>query len=74
MTNGNSQGDATYNGTVQFTDGTGATFGSAQISSVQVPAGQTRPANISGTFIKDPNKQGPTPGRCKLGQVWKANS
>ncbi|MFI9357613.1 hypothetical protein [Streptomyces lydicus] len=48
-------------------------MGTAQISSVQVAAGQTRPATVSGTFIKNPNG-GPTSGRCKLGQVWKANS
>ncbi|MGW8397745.1 hypothetical protein ACWGLP_13795 [Streptomyces lydicus] len=64
---------ATYNGTVQFTDASGGYVGTAQISSVQVAAGQTRPATVSGTFIKNPNG-GPTSGRCKLGQVWKANS
>ncbi|MGP8298474.1 hypothetical protein ACTPOK_11100 [Streptomyces inhibens] len=74
VTNGNSQGTATYNGTVEFTDETGATFGSALISSVQVAAGQTQPASVSGTFLKNPNRQGPTSGKCKLGQVYKANS
>ncbi|MFF3544179.1 hypothetical protein ACFYXD_20315 [Streptomyces platensis] len=73
VTNGNSQGTASYNGTVQFTDETGATFGSAQISVSGVAAGQTRPASVSGTFIKGPD-QGPRSGKCKLGQVWKANS
>ncbi|MCX4634804.1 hypothetical protein OG775_06485 [Streptomyces platensis] len=74
VTNGNSQGTATYNGTVQFTDETGATFGSAQISVSGVAAGQTRPASVSGTFLKGPGGQGPSSGKCKLGQVWKANS
>ncbi|AOP49291.1 hypothetical protein [Streptomyces lydicus] len=73
VTNGNTRGMATYNGTVQFTDGSGGYVGTAEISSVQVAAGQTRPAMVSGTFIKNPNG-GPTSGRCKLGQVWKVNS
>ncbi|MEU8912849.1 hypothetical protein [Streptomyces nigrescens] len=73
VTNGNSGSTASYNGTVQFTDETGATFGSAQISVSGVPAGQTRPASVSGTFIKNPNDQGPKSGKCKLGQVWKSN-
>ncbi|MEU8787053.1 hypothetical protein [Streptomyces sp. NPDC048637] len=74
VTNGNSQGTATYNGTVRFTDETGATFGSAQISVSGVAAGQTRPASVSGTFITNPNDQGPKSGQCKLGQVWKSNT
>ncbi|MCX5446935.1 MULTISPECIES: hypothetical protein [Streptomyces] len=73
VTNGNSGSTASYNGTVQFTDETGATFGSASISVSGVPAGQTRPASVSGTFIKNPNDQGPKSGKCKLGQVWKSN-
>ncbi|MGW9044865.1 hypothetical protein ACWGQL_20230 [Streptomyces lydicus] len=73
VTNGNTGSAATYNGTVQFTDASGGYVGTAQLSSVQVAAGQTRPATVSGTFIKNPNG-GPTSGRCKLGQVWKANS
>jgi hypothetical protein len=74
VTNGNSQSAATYNGTVQFTDETGAAFGSAQISVAAVAAGSTRPASVSGTFLKGPDGQGPRSGKCKLGQVWKANS
>ncbi|TJZ49651.1 hypothetical protein FCH28_25585 [Streptomyces piniterrae] len=73
VTNGNSGSNATYNGTVEFTDETGATFGSAMISSVKVPAGQTQSANVSGTFIKNPNGQGPSSGKCKLGPVYKVN-
>lgn len=74
VTNGNSQGTATYNGTVQFTDETGAAFGSAEIAVSGVAAGQTRSASASGTFIKGPGGQGPSSGKCKLGQVWKVNS
>lgn len=37
VTNHNSQGSAHYNGTVQFTDESGAVFGSAQISVAAVP-------------------------------------
>lgn len=73
VTNGNSQSSASYNGTVQFTDESGATFGSASISVDAVAAGATRPATVSGTFLKSPDGQGPRSGKCKLGQVWKAN-
>ncbi|MFF8788836.1 hypothetical protein [Streptomyces sp. NPDC015125] len=72
VTNGNSQSSASHNGTVQFTDETGATFGSAAISVDAVAAGSTRPAAVSGTFLKSPNGQGPKSGECKLGQVGKA--
>lgn len=74
VTNHNSQGSAHYNGTVQFTDETGAAFGSAEISVDGVTAGSTRPVTASGTFLKNPNKQGPRSGKCKLGQVWKDNT
>ncbi|MEU8682842.1 hypothetical protein [Streptomyces sp. NPDC048611] len=65
---------ATYNGTVRFTDRTGAAFGSAEISVSGVSAGRTRPAPVSGTFLKSPDGQGPKSGRCKPGQVWQTNS
>ncbi|MFD0166057.1 hypothetical protein ACFVJH_18145 [Streptomyces decoyicus] len=74
VTNHNSQGSAHYNGTVQFTDETGAAFGSAGISVAAVPAGTTRPVTASGTFLKSPNGNDPKSGKCKLGQVWKDNS
>ncbi|MEV5126286.1 hypothetical protein AB0K49_26395 [Streptomyces decoyicus] len=74
VTNNNSQGSAHYNGTVQFTDESGAAFGSAGISVAAVPAGTTRPVTVSGTFLKSPNGNDPKSGKCKLGQVWKDNS
>ncbi|WP_326617882.1 hypothetical protein OG863_10790 [Streptomyces decoyicus] len=74
VTNHNSQGSAHYNGTVQFTDESGAVFGSAQISVAAVPAGSTRPVTVSDTFLKSPNGNDPKSGKCKLGQVWKDNS
>ncbi|MGW7634416.1 hypothetical protein [Streptomyces decoyicus] len=74
VTNHNSQGSAHYNGTVQFTDESGAVFGSAQISVAAVPAGSTRPVTVSDTFLKSPNGNDPRSGKCKLGQVWKDNS
>ncbi|BDH14223.1 hypothetical protein HOK021_54020 [Streptomyces hygroscopicus] len=74
MTNHNSQASAHYNGTVQFTDESGAVFGSAQISVAAVPAGSTRPVTVSDTFLKSPNGNDPKSGKCKLGQVWKDNS
>ncbi|WP_244418220.1 hypothetical protein [Streptomyces hygroscopicus] len=74
VTNHNSQASAHYNGTVQFTDESGAVFGSAQISVAAVPAGSTRPVTVSDTFLKSPNGNDPKSGKCKLGQVWKDNS
>ncbi len=74
VTNHNTQGSAHYNGTVQFTDESGAVFGSAQISVAAVPAGSTRPVTVSDTFLKSPNGNDPKAGKCKLGQVWKDNS
>ncbi|MFE1173015.1 hypothetical protein [Streptomyces sp. NPDC058773] len=73
VTNGNTGSAATYNGIVQFTDETGARFGSAEIDVNRVPAGQTQAATVSGTFITGPGGQGPKSGKCKLGQVWKLN-
>lgn len=71
--NGNSTGSASYSGTVDFTDGTGRTFGSAMISSLRVSAGQTMPTTVTGTFITS-NDQAPSAGKCKLGRVYKSNS
>ncbi|MFH8568076.1 hypothetical protein [Streptomyces sp. NPDC017993] len=71
--NGNSTSSASYNGTVDFTDGTGRTFGTAMISSLRVSAGQTLPTTVTGTFIKSADQQ-PTAGKCKLGRVFKINS
>lgn len=64
VTNGNSQGTASYNGTVQFTDETGATFGSAQIS-VSGVAMRPDPARLGLRHLP----QGPRRPGAELGQV-----
>ncbi|AJT63745.1 hypothetical protein T261_2060 [Streptomyces lydicus] len=73
ITNGSSQGTASYNGSVRFTDASGGYVGTAYLSSVDVAAGQTYPASVTGTFVKSPGEQGPLSGKCSLGLISKLN-
>lgn len=70
--NGNTAATATYNGSVEFTDETGSTFGTAEFPELRVAAGQSRTAPVSGTFITGPDK--PRSGTCKTGMLWKLNN
>ncbi|MFF4954145.1 hypothetical protein ACWC2K_16260 [Streptomyces chattanoogensis] len=73
ITNGSAQGTASYNGSVRFTDASGGYVGTAYLSSVDVAAGQTYPASVTGTFIKGPGQQGALSGKCSLGLISKLN-
>ncbi|MFH8370571.1 hypothetical protein [Streptomyces sp. NPDC018031] len=71
ITNGNSQGKAGYNGTVEIVDGNGQYLDGLLFSVNDVPAGQTRTKSLSAE-ISIPPSSAPAAFRCRLGQVWKS--
>lgn len=71
ITNGNSQGKASYNGTVEIVDGSGQYLDGLLFSVSDVPAGQSRTKPLSAE-IGIPPSSAPATFQCRLGQVWKS--
>ncbi|TVL91136.1 hypothetical protein [Streptomyces sp. SAJ15] len=71
ITNGNSRGQASYDGTVEIVDGNGQYLDGLLFDVSGVPAGQSRTKSLSAEISIRPSSA-PATFRCQLGQVWKA--
>ncbi|WFB05804.1 hypothetical protein LRS74_01290 [Streptomyces sp. LX-29] len=71
ITNGNSRGQASYDGTVEIVDGNGQSLDGLLFDVSGVPAGQSRTKSLSAEISIRPSSA-PATFRCQLGQVWKA--